>query len=119
MGARKGREIVSCYAHRLVEALRARARSTVQCGFDAIAWNRSTQTRKKSIPSGKESIKTCASKSIVIRSKHAKNPQKRPFLTDWSKCFAEDFAIGKKSSCQFGNGTWRRKRWSLTSKEDS
>jgi hypothetical protein len=119
MRQRKGLGIASCYASRLVEGPHARARATVQCGFDVIARSRTVKTNKNQIALPKESIKSSPDRGFVMRSKIAKNLEEQPFLTDWSKCFAEDFAIGKKSSCQFGNGTWRRKRWSLTSKEDS
>ena len=119
MHQRKGLEIASCYASRLVEGPRARARATVQCGFGVIARSRTVKMNRNQIDLPKESIKSSPDRSFVMRSKIAEKLQKRHFLTERSKCFPENFAIEKKSSCQFGNGTWREKQWSLTSKEDS
>jgi len=117
MRQRKGLEIASCYASRLVEGPHARARAPVQCGFDVIARSRTVKTYKNQIALPKESIKSSPNRGFVMRSKIAENLGERHFLTERSKCFPENFAIEKKSSCQFGNGTWREKRWSLTLKE--
>lgn len=110
-------EIAPCVSIQLVAAPHARARWTVSCGFQVIAFGGTANLCSISAFVDEESIDTRSSRGVVIRSKLAKNVENRPLLTEWSKCFAENFAIRKKSSCQNRNGTWREKRWSLTLKE--